>query len=332
MNYNLLWIAKLTPSNQRGLLFFYDKKTQVKSKTNSIRVERTPPRRDFFVMVEFSRLAPNPHLRDWRNARSPIVSNSEIRQEAARFIGIPVLTIPSAQARIAESEKRTQEKVAIENNGFTAVLPFRRSRISPPLMVELSLDKLMGLNESLVTTPMDLSSVTVIDSVWAVDPTPDHLENFPNSDFIIQKPVDERGRRAIFDILTQGIYLRAHLQSISGISRIQIKPDGSRNYSAYLMAVDLGELNPDINLEKLEQRMIANGHFAGGFSTIDVHLNEMNIIIPPPYYRITIFEYADRGPTNRIVSGRLLNQRTMLELANGSENLSQLLAVSLGLI
>lgn len=292
-----------------------------------IPIERPPETAGFFIMVEYPRINPYPQLRDWRNNQYPLASGSNLRNELAHMLGYPKLTDPFQLAAAGQGENKTQNEAAMESKSHPALLPLRRSNESPPLMLELARDKLHAIILNVKHT-----SIQTADSVWGIDIAPNRTGDLPHTEYIFQKPRDQLGREAILEQLMKGSLVNAHLLSISGIAKAQLPVGGKVEYSYYLMITDLGELAPDIELDGLEQRMIQNGHYAGGFSTSDVYAGNIRIVKPPSFYRIHVLEYAHEVPENRVRSGHLLSRQIMLELSRDSTNYPRVLAASLGLL
>ncbi len=268
----------------------------------------------------------NPYKRGYDNALPYLITTSNLRAELAQLAGLSVWDINH------DAEERTQQK-ALDESGLksTVVLPYRRgnNQNSPPFPVELSIDKAMASWEKIKKICKEKneappSGIVAIDSTWVVE--------LPGiGSFVLQKPKDKFAEEALLRFLYEASFGGARLKSVSGITRIKSDITGKKiEYSTYMIEVDLGVLDPNLCLGSLKQRIDDNGHYAGGFSSIDIFGGLLDLVELDEKINIIIHNFGE-GRSDRIVPPHSKDSFT-LTLANDSSNRETLIMLSLGLI
>lgn len=281
-------------------------------------------------LLEIPRLPFNPfERRGYGNDLPYLITTSNLRAEFARLAGLSVLNIDHG------AEEKTQQKALYESDSkSTVVLPYRRKdSTSPPLPVELSIDKAMASWEEIKRISKKInesppSGIVAIDSVWIVE--------MPNGEsFIIQKPKDKIAEEELLRFLYSASVVGARLKSVSGITRINKDNDDINGekikYSTYMIKVDLGVLkNPALFLGSLEQRIHNNGNHAGGFSSIDIFAGLIDIVDIDKTIAVEIYNFGENRKSKQVppnpIDGFILN------LSNDSSNREVLTMLSLGII
>lgn len=330
------------------------------------------------MRVEFSR-TPNPFERARLNNIPVLISSSLLRRESARDANIPVLfglvndkIVDEIIDAVNKAEETTQKRIIEENGIHHAIFPPFRSKLSPPVILELATDKAEAamrviagkikereekvaklvkdygrsinytkeeIKASIAATYAEYGylpeAIAAVDSAWAIDLTPDNPDDLNHEAVIIQKPKDEEGIGKIINELQIASQNGGRLQSVSGICIAQIGSDGNIYYKHAFAVVDYGRINPDFDWDKLANLMRENGNFAGGLSTVDLFRNFRDLFIPDSdgMAKLTIISEREFKGNKRVSSWEKFSRnQQQFELSIDETNIETLISLSVGLV
>ncbi|MGB9883305.1 MAG: hypothetical protein ACPLRN_02205 [Microgenomates group bacterium] len=289
---------------------------------------------------------PNPFSRGQINELPILISSSPIRREMAGFSHLPVNNLhPDVLEEILrtidKAERRTQEQIINENGIHHSVFPVVRSDCSPITVLELATDKAKAAAEKINKLKSHWrkewgeppTSLALVDSAWGVDLTPENPDDLNTEAVIIQKPKDQKGLENIVETLRLASTQGGHLQSVSGICRVEISPDGKLIFQHSLVVVDYGRLNPDFDWQKLANLIADNGHFAGGLSTINLFQDFPDLIIPNSYAKVQMIVSPESINDKTVLPWReFVKNQQIFYLSLDVTNIEQLIAMSVGLV
>ncbi|GAB4218934.1 MAG: hypothetical protein Fur009_2540 [Candidatus Microgenomates bacterium] len=294
--------------------------------------------------VEFFK-TPNPYQRDYSNGLPIVISSSSIRGELARRSKLPFNTLHPVlldiiKKAIDEAELRTQKQIINERDIHHSVFPAIRDDGSPVTVLELATDKAKVAGETILKLKNHWqenwgeppTSLSLVDSAWAIDLTPENPDDLNLDAVLIQKPKDEQGIKNIIENLKAGALRDGHLQSVTGICQVEII-DGKLYYNHSLVVVDYGRINPNFNWQELVNLMKNNGHFAGGFSTIDLFRDFKDLVIFEPFAKIQIISSPEFKADKTVPPwDEFSKNQQKFYLSSDATNIEQLIAISIGLV
>jgi len=258
-----------------------------------------------------------------RESLPTLITTSSIREELAGNFGIRSLSLQT------DSEERTQKKIKQEHNGG-CLTPFRRSPNSPPIPLELAIDKAGSIRDYNSEQHLFFTA----DSCWSIlypagNP---FFPDIPDNEVLIHKPKDEEDRSRVIEVLKMAAIQGANLRSVSGVALVRRGVDKEFELTPLLVSIDYGTINPQMDLASLEQRLRDNGHWAGGLDSFTLLRDEPPHIITSNTRRevvVTIQEF-DQEEDWRIRRGVINFLRYPLSF--DPTNFTQLSAFSVGII
>lgn len=235
-----------------------------------------------------------------------VCSNSPLRRGVANYYGLPVIAANNT-SNIAEEQ--TKEKI-----GDGCITPLRRDKDSPPLPLELSIDKAIAIEKN----RQGPNSFTTIDSVYLV--------RMPNDEeFLIHKPETDEDIEKIVRLFYQASLFRTKINSFSGITAYY-----NGNYDTYTIELELGEINPNTDWGGLTRKIEYDNYNAAGLSTIDI-INNLMEPSNPRRVKIRIYKNEARENKDCYVTGEIIGGYE-LEYSNDSTNNPITVALSVGII
>lgn len=262
-----------------------------------------------------------------------LVTSSIIRVQFAKESGIKAVSINLTNDPEKETQKKAAREIGYETHGF---LPVKRDKSSPSLPLELAIDKARSIVDCINTedgsnfNPEGKSIITV-DSVYKI--------TFPNGEeLILQKPQNKEDQKNILEILRTGMEVGARISNLTGICRIDFsinKDPSPPKFSAWTLELDFGVLQRNFQiLDELKRRMIDNGHYASGFSSVDLFSGFFHLASLERQFKIKIRQFLNQSDYYRI-SPEIIERQGLggidFQLSNDPSNYKKIIALTLGI-
>lgn len=284
----------------------------------------------FFVMAVEQINTINPY----RNGPD-LLTSSRTRHMLARQASIATLGFNHPlHSMVGRGEDRTQNQTAVEHRQPSPVLlPLMRSKKSPPLPMELAIDKAQEAGLLALALPPEQrpERIASIDSVYVIGQEPANPMDFNHGQMVVQKPKTNHDVETLVGEFVHGAETGSSIASLSGIAVANIK-NGQITYDTYMLRIGLGRLSKGMDANGLYSRMRSNGHNAAGLTTDEILGGDLGLVEADEFLPITIFKFGE-GNTTKFVGGSYLkNGIARIELSNTPENIAIAKMVGSGLL
>lgn len=225
---------------------------------------------------------------------------------------------------VGMGEDRTQNQTAVEHGQPSPVLlPLMRSKNSPPLPMELAIDKAHEAGQLALALPQEQrpERIASIDSVYVIGQEPANPMDFNHGQMVIQKPKTNRDVETLVGKFVEGAEMGSSISSLSGIAIARIK-DGQVAYDTYMLRIGLGQLSRNMDANGLYTRMKSNGHHAAGLTTDEILGSELGLVGIQEFLPVTLFKFGEGNSTKRVGGSYVRNGIARIELSNTPENLA----------